>query len=216
MSERCEVCDRPKANTSDEITPETCGIGVVDRPIDDSISQCNAHRVDWRARALAAEDAPAAFGPCFCGGRMSRNPHADAGKPDKVLTVGAENVCIPCTQKALHGWATRALTAEQSLATANETIRGLMAQVRALDEACGWLCGTIRNAEDVLNDEDEDETATVMKRVRRIEALLAPRNAAERGVPCEHRLIVRDGKTVSCFDCSSPLKMDPVTGGYVP
>ena len=40
---------------------------------------------------------------CFCGLRMTLNPHPDAGKPERLLEVGAVYVCIPCLNKANHG-----------------------------------------------------------------------------------------------------------------
>ncbi len=33
----------------------------------------------------------------FCGGPLSKNPHPDAGKPSRMLEVGYEWQCIPCT-----------------------------------------------------------------------------------------------------------------------
>ena len=38
---------------------------------------------------------------CFmCGGPMSANPHPDAGKPERLTSIGAAWVCIPCCMKA--------------------------------------------------------------------------------------------------------------------
>ena len=51
-----------------------------------------------------------------CGGRMSCNPHPEAGKPDKLLTIGAMYECIPCQVKSRHKWAERATKAEEQLA----------------------------------------------------------------------------------------------------
>ena len=48
----------------------------------------------------------------LCGGKMSNNPHPDAGKPNDFLTVGTQYVCIPCECKNRHEWANRALEAE--------------------------------------------------------------------------------------------------------
>lgn len=39
---------------------------------------------------------------CGCGFLMSKNPHPDAGLPGKSLEVGAEWMCLPCTQRVLH------------------------------------------------------------------------------------------------------------------
>lgn len=53
---------------------------------------------------------------CGCGLPMSKNPHPEAGDPgERGLEVGMVHVCIPCTQKALHGWAVRAQKAETAL-----------------------------------------------------------------------------------------------------
>jgi len=38
----------------------------------------------------------------FCGGQMSKNPHPDAGKPEKLLEAGAEYVCIPCQRRSMY------------------------------------------------------------------------------------------------------------------
>lgn len=55
-------------------------------------------------------------GICSCGLPLSRNPHPDAGIPTiGTLEIGYVWVCIPCTQKALHGWATRAQRAESAI-----------------------------------------------------------------------------------------------------
>jgi len=47
-----------------------------------------------------------------CGGVMSKNPHPLAGKPNTLLEVGSQFVCIPCTVKSRHQWAERAMKAE--------------------------------------------------------------------------------------------------------
>ena len=49
----------------------------------------------------------------LCGGKMSKNPHPDAGKPDSYLEVGTVNVCIPCTVKSRHAWAERVYEAKR-------------------------------------------------------------------------------------------------------
>lgn len=59
---------------------------------------------------------------CLCGRQMTENPHQDAGKPSKVLEVGAVWVCIPCTQKALSGWSSRAMRAERKLGEAMQLL----------------------------------------------------------------------------------------------
>ena len=46
---------------------------------------------------------------------MVKNPHPDAGKPERYLEIGAVWECVPCGKKALHGWAKRALKAENQL-----------------------------------------------------------------------------------------------------
>lgn len=51
----------------------------------------------------------------FCGSEMSKNPHPDAGKPDKFLEVGTVNICIPCLVLNRHRWAERAMKAEGEL-----------------------------------------------------------------------------------------------------
>jgi len=38
---------------------------------------------------------------------MSPNPHPEAGKPEKLSTVGAKWVCIPCCMKACNNANTR-------------------------------------------------------------------------------------------------------------
>ncbi len=138
MSERCEVCDRPKAITSAEITPETCGVGVVDRPIDDSISQCDARSVDWRRTALE------------CGAAYAR---------DMITIAQQRNSALA-----------RADAAEQSLATANETIRDL-------DDLLGIALTRVRFHAQAGSEGARATLAVVEKRY----ATLAPRNAAERG-----------------------------------
>jgi hypothetical protein len=52
---------------------------------------------------------------CFCGGPFSKNPHADAGKPSRILEVGAVYECIPCLTKSRHEWSKRATAAESEL-----------------------------------------------------------------------------------------------------
>lgn len=52
----------------------------------------------------------------MCGGKMSENPHPDAGKPPNYLEVGTVDVCIPCTVKSRHKWAERAMKTEEQLA----------------------------------------------------------------------------------------------------
>lgn len=37
-----------------------------------------------------------------CGLPMARNPHPDAGKPARLLEVGAVWVCVPCTVLGRH------------------------------------------------------------------------------------------------------------------
>lgn len=61
-------------------------------------------------RASAATTEPLT---CRCGLVMSENPHPDAGHPTKMVQVGATYVCIPCTMRALSGWASRAQRAER-------------------------------------------------------------------------------------------------------
>lgn len=46
---------------------------------------------------------------------LVRNPHPEAGDPDKLLTVGPAYICPPCTQKNAHSWANRAQKAEALL-----------------------------------------------------------------------------------------------------
>ena len=48
----------------------------------------------------------------LCGGKLSNNPHPDAGKPIQYIEVGTRYVCIPCTTKSRHKWAERAMEAE--------------------------------------------------------------------------------------------------------
>lgn len=57
---------------------------------------------------------------CFCGLRMSRNPHPDAGKPEHLLPVGASYVCVPCSSKAHQTANERKIAAEAQLAAARE------------------------------------------------------------------------------------------------
>ena len=52
----------------------------------------------------------------LCGGRMSKNPHLDAGKPGHILDAGLEWECIPCLARTRHRWADRALRAEGDIA----------------------------------------------------------------------------------------------------
>ena len=52
---------------------------------------------------------------CFCGGPYSKNPHEDAGKPTRVLEVGAVYECIPCLTKSRHEWSKRATATESEL-----------------------------------------------------------------------------------------------------
>jgi len=47
---------------------------------------------------------------------MVKNPHPDAGKPERYLEIGAVWECVPCNKKALYGWAERAQKAENQLA----------------------------------------------------------------------------------------------------
>lgn len=65
----------------------------------------------------------------FCGGKMSHNPHPDAGIPAFLLEVGAAYECIPCSRKNVHNWSERALKAENKLALFQEEIK------KASDEA---------------------------------------------------------------------------------
>ena len=58
----------------------------------------------------------------LCGREMSHNPHPDAGKYDRYLEVGAEQVCIPCTVKARLELAKRALEAETRIIQLQNTI----------------------------------------------------------------------------------------------
>ncbi len=57
MSERCEVCDRPKYDPRAHVGLLTthCAAHLPADPSDKLRPDCNAHRVDWRARALTAE-----------------------------------------------------------------------------------------------------------------------------------------------------------------
>lgn len=77
---------------------------------------------EWKVvkREELERQAGAGFGPCaFCGGPMSRNPHPDAGKPDRVMEVGALFVCIPCSfqskRAAIDHWKERAVIAAGKL-----------------------------------------------------------------------------------------------------
>lgn len=57
-----------------------------------------------------------------CNGEMSLNPHPLAGKPPHYLEVGTQYECIPCTIKNRHGWAERAMNAENELAKSKQQI----------------------------------------------------------------------------------------------
>lgn len=71
----------------------------------------------------------ASHGPvCFCGLAKTKNPHPDAGKPERILEVGAVYECIPCLTKSRHEWSQRAIAAEQEAA-------GLRAQLDQLQSA---------------------------------------------------------------------------------
>jgi hypothetical protein len=54
--ERCEVCDRPW-NDCDRFRVNSIGCAVDLRDFEAWFRDCEAHRVDWRARAHAAEAA---------------------------------------------------------------------------------------------------------------------------------------------------------------
>ena len=60
---------------------------------------------------------------CRCGLPMSKNPHPDAGKTEHLTTVGAVWVCVPCTVKAMSGWASRYHQASRDAARYAERLR---------------------------------------------------------------------------------------------
>jgi len=66
---------------------------------------------------------------------LVKNPHPDAGKPSMLLEVGAEYECIPCNQKALHGWSQRALKAE----SANAALEQEIERLRGLPPDPSWM-----------------------------------------------------------------------------
>ena len=53
-------------------------------------------------------------GICGCD-YMVKNPHPDAGKPERYEEVGATYVCVPCSVLARHVWSKRALRAEAAV-----------------------------------------------------------------------------------------------------
>lgn len=58
-----------------------------------------------------------------CGGDYEvRNPHPDAGKPDRYEQVGALYVCVPCAVASRHFWCKRALKAEKEVNALKEAI----------------------------------------------------------------------------------------------
>lgn len=60
----------------------------------------------------------------ICGGEMSKNPHPDAGNPDKYLEVGTFEVCIPCTVGSRHRLAGKANRLEAKLDKISDLIAG--------------------------------------------------------------------------------------------
>jgi len=72
MSDRCHDCDRPRASSPDQWRDETrCAVHLPlthnDGPDSDncpmchSVAACETYAVDWRARALAAEEKALAY-----------------------------------------------------------------------------------------------------------------------------------------------------------
>lgn len=80
--------------------------------------QWSALEAEWKTlkqNELPRMAAPICCCCALCGGPMSRNPHPDAGKPDRVMGIGGKFVCIPCSHQqkraAIDLWKERAITA---------------------------------------------------------------------------------------------------------
>jgi hypothetical protein len=77
----------------------------------------------------------------LCGGPVSRNPHPDAGKPSRILEVGAVWECIPCLVRARHSAFGRAQAAEQQVTALRDALGAALEHVEELEEA--WRRGVL-------------------------------------------------------------------------
>lgn len=102
--------DAAMANVSDEELADS--FEAMGCPVDIICQKCSATLArNWtrcgvcgnrREPAREGETPEEAHECAFCGRPMSRNPHPDAGKPEKLCTVGAIYECIPCCQNNIH------------------------------------------------------------------------------------------------------------------
>ncbi|MES2871425.1 MAG: hypothetical protein V4749_17855 [Pseudomonadota bacterium] len=156
----CVWCEEVEPVTLGTVTryAESCGEGggVVEHASGKFVEFKDYDAALAREAALLEElDAIKRVGPPhFCGLPMSLNPHAEAGKPGRLLEVGAHRECIPCLVSSRHGWAKTAGEQQQRLTVAEQRAGELEALLLESNELLyviqDGLGGNLWSAVDVL------------------------------------------------------------------
>ena len=86
---------------------------------------------------------------------LTRNPHSEAGKPERLLEVGAEWECIPCNVKSRHGWTEKYHKAQaviEELKSQLETLQQKALCHAGKDGDCTWPeCPQLKDNEPIVS-----------------------------------------------------------------